>query len=150
MNSQSVNHATVPTPESPGNKDRRVRVEIGQRGRFEDQEDRDASRLGILFKEVLQQIPGEQAKALVDAYMNGKAIVVAMGQSSGGPGSKTAFQCAIGMYEPGTAILHHEFKVESETESGGQLRHAIVLPCGLVAKKKATAAVPAPDYGIVN
>ncbi len=114
---------------------RRVRVSV-------DESSPGASRLAVPLKEVLQQIPDEDAKALMDAYVSGKAIVVAMAQSSGGSGCKTAFQCATGMHEPGTEILHYEFNVESESEGEGQLRHIIVLPCGLVAAKKTT--LPAP------
>jgi hypothetical protein len=117
------------SPRKTKTKTRRVRVSV-------DESSPGALRLAVLLKEVLQQIPDEDAKALMDAYVSGKAIVVAMAQNSGGSGCKTAFQCATGMHEPGTEILHHEFNVESESE--GQLRQIIVLPCGLVAAKKRT------------
>jgi hypothetical protein len=52
------------------------------------------SRLGalrVLFKEVLQQIPPEEAVKLRKGYMDGKQIFLILRQSKGGPGCKTAF-----------------------------------------------------------
>lgn len=47
--------------------------------------------LGILLKEVLQQIPIEGADRLINAYKSGKAIQLTIFESAGGPTKKCAF-----------------------------------------------------------
>ncbi len=53
------------------------------------------SGLGILFKEILQLIPDEQAKKLMDGYRDGRTIELYIGQSSYGKYKKTAFGCRV-------------------------------------------------------
>jgi len=49
-------------------------------------------RLGILFKEVLQEIPAEWAEVLGEDYMKGRMVTVNLMVSSHGRHCKTAFQ----------------------------------------------------------
>jgi len=72
-------------------KQRRVRVNV----EVAPGEPTDLHALGILFKEVLQQIPGDQTQKLRSAYRQGKTIVVAMAPSRFGMDKKTAFVCSV-------------------------------------------------------
>jgi hypothetical protein len=47
--------------------------------------------LKVLFKEVLELMPAEEAKRLVTGYKNGQNIVLFIGQSSHSRFCKTAF-----------------------------------------------------------
>ncbi len=112
-----------------------------------DESSPGASRLAVLLKEVLQQIPEEQAKKLMDAYMNGKAIVVALAQNSCGSGCKTAFQCAIGdTHEANTPILSREFEIEGEDHA----RETICLRGGLYPATKVSGVKLPPMDGTMN
>jgi hypothetical protein len=78
-------HRNLPA-KKPNPRLRRVRLNV---------ESGDNVRsLGRLLKEVLRQIPADQAKALAKCYVDGKSIIVAMAQSRFGVTSKTAFGCA--------------------------------------------------------
>jgi hypothetical protein len=47
--------------------------------------------LQVLFKEILQEVPEEQAKRLIDGYHQGKTIELCIGQSGFGEDRKCAF-----------------------------------------------------------
>jgi hypothetical protein len=47
--------------------------------------------LGVLFKEILQQVPAEYAKVAMEGYNAGQTITLCIGESSYGPDRKTAF-----------------------------------------------------------
>ncbi len=47
--------------------------------------------LRLLFKEILQQIPPEQANELAEGYRRGENIVLIVGESAYGEDKKTAF-----------------------------------------------------------
>ena len=68
MDAKSISQPAVPP------KLRRVRVEVGRRERYEPIpfKDQSASILGVLFKEVLQQIQREMADKLAAAYRAGQ------------------------------------------------------------------------------
>jgi hypothetical protein len=51
--------------------------------------------LQILFKEVLQQIPQEEADRLTDAYKRGEPIVFVIAESVHGRDRKTAFMSCL-------------------------------------------------------
>ena len=51
--------------------------------------------LGLLFKEILEQIPPEQADKLGQAHRDGKIITMNIAESSRGAGSQRAFQWTI-------------------------------------------------------
>jgi plastocyanin domain-containing protein len=51
--------------------------------------------LGLLFREILQQIPPEQADKLDQAHPDGKIITMNIADRSRGAGSKRAFQWTI-------------------------------------------------------
>jgi hypothetical protein len=55
----------------------------------------DLAIFRILFKEVLQEIPEEQATRLIQGYKQGKTIELFLGQSAFGAGRKTAFGCRV-------------------------------------------------------
>jgi len=51
--------------------------------------------LALLFREILEQIPPEQADKLGEAHRDGKIITMNIADSSRGAGSKRAFQWTI-------------------------------------------------------
>jgi len=51
--------------------------------------------LGLLFREILEQIPPEQADKLGEAHRDGKIITMNIADSSRGAGSKGAFRWTI-------------------------------------------------------
>jgi hypothetical protein len=55
----------------------------------------DIGVLGLLFKEVLQQVSPGQAKSLVEAYRDGRSITASMAEHHLGSGYKTAFECSV-------------------------------------------------------
>jgi hypothetical protein len=67
-----------------GKKTRRVRVSVD--GSFTE-----AAGLGVLLKEVLQEITDEHARKLMSGYVAGKTIFLALQQNSRGKDYKTAF-----------------------------------------------------------
>jgi len=75
------------------NKNRSVQIRIKARA---GEDEWSLKFLGMLFKEVLQEIPLAQATSLVAAYREHKAICVTLAESNYGVYAKTAFQCAIG------------------------------------------------------
>jgi hypothetical protein len=136
------------TPASLTNpKTRRVRCEVNPgRERLFHNPDPNVGRLAVLLKEVLQQIPDEQAKKLMDAYMNGDAIVVALAQNSRGSECKTAFQCAIGdTHKANTPILSDEFEMEDDDHA----RRTISLR-GRLYPAKNVSGMKLPLDGTVN
>jgi hypothetical protein len=70
-------------------KARRVRVEVVA---APGEASGGLARLEILFKEVLQQIPAEQAEEICEAYMKGRVVMVNLAVSRHGSHCKTAFQ----------------------------------------------------------
>jgi hypothetical protein len=68
-------------------KKRNVRLDITPA----DGEDYGLRTLGILFKEILQQIPAENAAALIKEYKFGMALRFTIFESRGGPHKKCAF-----------------------------------------------------------
>ena len=62
-------------------------------GRMPKQKQSAAKRgLSILFKEVIEGVPENQASKLMDAYRQGTNIAVIIGESSFGKDRKTAFR----------------------------------------------------------
>ena len=57
--------------------------------------DRSLGALGLLFAQVLQEIPIEQADELAEAFRNGKVITVAIVENPLGSHRKCAFQWEI-------------------------------------------------------
>ena len=51
--------------------------------------------LRLLFREILQNIPPQQAERLAQGYRRGENIILVIGESTGGSDKQTAFATAL-------------------------------------------------------